>query len=247
MNLNGKIAVVTGSSKGIGAAIALSLAKAGADVAVNYNRDQAGADEIVRQIMEMGRKAKAYKADVSIAAEVEQLTDAVIADFGRIDILVNNAGITRDTLLVRMKEEDWDQVLDTNLKSMFLCTKAVGKLMMKQRSGKIINITSVIGLIGNPGQANYAAAKAGVIGFTQTVAKELGSRGINVNAIAPGFIVSHMTEQLSEELKTKMLSSIPLGRFGKPEDVADLALFLASDQSDYITGQVFNVDGGMVM
>lgn len=247
MNLSGKIAIVTGSSKGIGAAIALRLAKAGADIAVNYNRDQAGAEAVVRQIEAMGRKAKAYKSDVAQAVEVEQMMEAVIADFGRIDILVNNAGITRDTLLVRMKEEDWDQVLDTNLKSMFLCTKTVAKPMMKQRSGKIINITSVIGLIGNPGQANYAAAKAGVIGFTQTVAKELGSRGIHVNAIAPGFIISLMTEQLPEDLKTKMLSSIPLGRFGKPEDVADLALFLASDQSDYITGQVFNVDGGMVM
>lgn len=247
MNLSGKIAIVTGSSKGIGAAIALRLAKAGADIAVNYNRDQAGAEAVVRQIEAMGRKAKAYKSDVAQAVEVEQMMEAVIADFGRIDILVNNAGITRDTLLVRMKEEDWDQVLDTNLKSMFLCTKTVAKPMMKQRSGKIINITSVIGLIGNPGQANYAAAKAGVIGFTQTVAKELGSRGIHVNAIAPGFIISPMTEQLPEDLKTKMLSSIPLGRFGKPEDVADLALFLASDQSDYITGQVFNVDGGMVM
>lgn len=247
MNLKGKIAVVTGSSKGIGAAIALGFAGAGADIAVNYNRDQAGAEEIVRRIGELGRKAIAYRADVSAAGEVEGMMESIIRDFGRIDILVNNAGITRDTLLVRMKEEDWDRVIDTNLKSMFLCTKVVAKAMMKQRSGKIINITSVIGLIGNPGQANYAAAKAGVIGFTQTVAKELGSRGIHVNAIAPGFIVSQMTEQLPEDVKNKLLDSIPLGRFGKPEDVADLALFLASDQSDYITGQVFHVDGGMVM
>lgn len=247
MNLNGKIALVTGSSKGIGAAIALAYAKAGADVAVNYNRDQAGAEEIVRQITEMGRKAKAYKADVAISEQVDTMIDAINTDFGRIDILVNNAGITRDTLLVRMKEDDWDQVMDTNLKSMFLCTKAVGKSMMKQRSGKIINVTSVVGLIGNPGQANYTAAKAGVLGFTKTVAKELGARGVQVNAIAPGFIMSQMTETLPEDVKEKMLASIPLGRFGKPEDVADLALFLASAQSDYITGQVFNVDGGMVM
>ncbi|AZR72748.1 3-oxoacyl-[acyl-carrier-protein] reductase [Anoxybacter fermentans] len=247
MNLNGKVAVVTGSSKGIGAAIALAYAKAGAEVAINYNRDKAGAEEIVRKIQAMGHKAKAYQADVSNPDQVKEFIDAVMNDFGKIDILVNNAGITRDTLLVRMKEEDWDRVMDVNLKSMFLCTKAVAKAMIKQRSGKIINITSVVGLIGNPGQANYTAAKAGVIGFTKTVAKELGPRGIQVNAIAPGFIISQMTESLPEKVKEKMLSSIPLGRFGKPEDVADLALFLASDKSDYITGQVFNVDGGMVM
>lgn len=247
MNLSGKVAVITGSSKGIGAAIGIAFAEAGADVVINYNRDQAGAEEVVRQITEMGRKAKAYKADVASGTEVEAFFEEVQKDFGKIDILVNNAGITRDTLLVRMKEEDWDEVMDTNLKSMFLCTRIVGKSMMKQRSGKIINITSVVGLIGNPGQANYTAAKAGTIGFTKTVAKELGSRGVQVNAIAPGFIVSRMTEALPEEVKNKMLSSIPLGRFGKPEDVADLALFLASDKSDYITGQVFNVDGGMVM
>lgn len=247
MNLSGKVAVITGSSKGIGAAIGIAFAKAGADVVINYNRDQAGAEEVVRQITEMGRKAKAYKADVANSAEVEAFFDEVQKDFGKIDVLVNNAGITRDTLLVRMKEDDWDEVMDTNLKSMFLCTRAVAKSMMKQRSGKIINITSVVGLIGNPGQANYTAAKAGTIGFTKTVAKELAARGVQVNAIAPGFIISRMTDSLSEEVKNKMLSVIPLGRFGKPEDVADLALFLASDKSDYITGQVFNVDGGMVM
>lgn len=247
MNLTGKVAIVTGSSKGIGAAIALAFAGAGADVAVNYNRDQAGAEEVVRQIGEMGRKAKAYKADVADSEQVQMMIDSIVTDFGRIDILVNNAGITKDNLLVRMKEDDWDQVMSTNLKSMFLCTKAVTKLMMKQRSGKIINISSVVGLTGNPGQANYTAAKAGVVGFTMTVAKEMGSRGIHVNAIAPGFIMSQMTETLSESVKEKMLSSVPLGRFGKPTDVADLALFLASDKSDYITGQVFNVDGGMVM
>lgn len=247
MNLTGKVAIVTGSSKGIGAAIALAFANAGADVAVNYNRDQAGAEEIVRQIGEMGRKAKAYKADVADSEQVQTMIDSVVTDFGRIDILVNNAGVTKDNLLVRMKEDDWDQVMNTNLKSMFLCTKAVTKLMMKQRSGKIVNVSSVVGLTGNPGQANYTAAKAGVVGFTMTVAKEMGSRGIQVNAIAPGFIESQMTETLSDSVKEKMLSSIPLGRFGKPTDVADLALFLASDKSDYITGQVFNVDGGMVM
>lgn len=247
MDLTGQVAIITGSSKGIGAAIGLTFAKAGADVAINYNSDQAGAEEIVSQITAMGRKAKAYKADVSIAEEVENMFSAILTDFGRIDILVNNAGITRDNLLVRMKEGEWDDVMDANLKSVFLCTRLAAKSMMKQRRGKIINITSVVGLTGNPGQANYTAAKAGVVGFTKTIAKELGSRGIRVNAIAPGFILSRMTESLSDDIKNKMLSSIPLGRFGKPEDVADLALFLASDKSDYITGQVFNVDGGMVM
>ncbi len=247
MNLEGKVAVVTGSSKGIGAAIALKLAQAGADVAVNYNRDQAGAEAVVRQIVDLGRKAKAYGADVAITEQVQGMFNAISEDFGKIDILVNNAGITRDTLLMRMKEDDWDKVIETNLKSMFLCTKAISKAMLKQRSGKIINITSVVGFIGNPGQANYAAAKAGVMGFTRTIAREFGSRGINVNAIAPGFIESQMTAELPDDVKETMFKSIPLGRFGKPEDVADLALFLASEKSDYITGQVFNVDGGMVM
>ncbi|MCK4259033.1 MAG: 3-oxoacyl-[acyl-carrier-protein] reductase [Halanaerobiales bacterium] len=247
MNLSGKVAVVTGSSKGIGAAIALSLAKAGADVAVNYARDTEGAEKIVSQITELGRRSKAYQADVSNVDQVNTMMNEIIENFGKVDILVNNAGITADGLLLRMKEEDWDRVLDINLKGVFLCTKAITKKMMKQRSGKIINITSVVGLIGNPGQANYTAAKAGVIGFTKTIAREFGSRGIQVNAIAPGYIISKMTESLPEEVKESMLKSIPLGRFGNVEDVADLTLFLSSDKSDYITGQVFNVDGGMVM
>lgn len=247
MNLEGKVALITGSSKGIGAAIALALAEAGADVAVNYNRDQIGAENIVQKIIDKGRRAKAYGANVADSELVQKMVNEVKDDFGKIDILVNNAGITRDALLVRMKDEDWDQVLDVNLKSIFLCTKYIGKMMMRQRSGKIINVTSVVGLIGNPSQANYSAAKAGVIGFTKTTAREFSSRGINVNAIAPGFIVSQMTEILSEKVKQNMLDSIPLGRFGKPEEVAELALFLASDKSNYITGQVFNVDGGMVM
>ncbi len=247
MNLSGKVAVVTGSSKGIGAAIALAYAKAGADVAINYGRDHEGAEKIVNQITELGRKSKAYSADVSDAEQVKTMMDSIYEDFGKIDILVNNAGITRDTLLMRMKEDDWDRVVDINLKGVFLFTKAVTKKMMKKRSGKIINITSVVGLVGNPGQANYTAAKAGVIGFTKTVAREFGSRGIQANAIAPGYILTKMTETLPEEAKETMLNSIPLGRFGKAENVADLALFLASDKSDYITGQVFNVDGGMVM
>lgn len=247
MDLTGKIAVVTGSSKGIGAAIAVAFAEAGADVAVNYARDKAGADEVVKQIEALGRKAKAYGADVSKADQVKDMFDAIEKDLGSVDILVNNAGVTKDTLFVRMKEEDWDWVMDINLKGIFLCSKAVARSMMKKRSGKIINISSVVGLIGNPGQANYTAAKAGVLGFTKTLAKEFGSRGIQVNAIAPGFIMSRMTEDLPEDVKETMLNNIPLGRFGKPEDVADLAIFLASEKSDYITGQVFNVDGGMVM
>lgn len=247
MNLTGKIAVVTGSSKGIGAAIALAFAKAGADVAVNYARDKEGAEEIVKQIEEMGRRAKAYGADVSQADQVKDMFKAIEKDLGSVDILVNNAGVTKDALFIRMKEEDWDWVMDINLKGIFLCSKAVAKSMMKKRSGKVINISSVVGLIGNPGQANYTAAKAGVLGFTKTLARELGARGIQVNAIAPGFIESRMTDELPENVKETMLNNIPLGRFGKSEDVADLALFLASEKSDYITGQVFNVDGGMVM
>lgn len=247
MILENKVALVTGSSKGIGAAIALAYAAAGADVAVNYNRDQAGAEKIVKQIEKLGCRAKAYGADVSNAEQVKAMVSSISKEFGKIDILVNNAGITRDNIILRMKEDDWDQVIDTNLKSMFLCSKAVSKKMLKQRSGKIINLTSVIGLIGNPGQVNYSAAKAGVLGLTKTLAKELGSIGVTVNAIAPGFIVSQMSDTVAEEVKEQMLKSIPLGRFGKPEDVADLALFLSSDKSDYITGQVFNVDGGMVM
>lgn len=247
MNLQGKVALVTGSSKGIGAAIALAYARAGADVLINYNRDQSGAEKIVQQIKQLGCRTKAYGADVSNAEQVKTMVSEIVKEFDKIDILVNNAGITRDNILFRMKENDWDQVIDTNLKSMFLCTKAVSKKMLKKRSGKIINITSVIGLIGNPGQVNYAAAKAGILGLTKTLAKELGPIGINVNAIAPGFIVTQMSDEIADELKEQMLNSIPLGRFGKPEDVADLALFLSSDKSDYITGQVFNVDGGMVM
>ena len=247
MNLQGKVALVTGSSKGIGAAIALVYARAGADVLINYNRDQMGAEKIVQEIEQLGCRTKAYGADVSDAKQVKEMISENVTQFGKIDILVNNAGITRDNLIFRMKEDAWDQVIDTNLKGMFLCTKEVSKKMLKQRSGKIINITSVIGLIGNPGQVNYAAAKAGILGLTKTLAKELAQVGINVNAIAPGFIVTQMSDEIPEEIKEQMLNSIPLGRFGKPEDVADLALFLSSDKSDYITGQVFNVDGGMVM
>ena len=247
MNLDGKVAVVTGSSRGIGSAIALAMAEAGADVIINYYSGEEEAQKMVEKVEAKGVKSKAYQADVSNADDVKKFIKAVKKDFGKIDIMVNNAGITRDTLLMRMKEKDWDRVLDVNLKSVFLCTKAVSRIMMKQRSGKIINISSVVGLIGNPGQANYTAAKAGVVGFTKTIARELGSRNVNVNAIAPGFIESDMTESLPEKVKEEMLNSIPLDRFGKPEDVADLALFLASDKSDYITGQVLNVDGGMVM
>lgn len=244
-HLSEQVAIVTGASRGIGRAVALELAAAGAKVVVNYARSSTAADEVVAQIQAGGGEAIALQADVSDAAQVSTLVEAARQQWGRIDVLVNNAGITRDTLLVRMKLEDWQAVIDLNLTGMFLCAQAVGKIMLKQRSGRIINIASVAGQMGNPGQANYSAAKAGAIGFTRTIAKELASRGITVNAIAPGFIATDMTENLDAE---GILKYIPLGRYGKPEEVAGMVRFLAADPAAaYITGQVFNVDGGMVM
>ena len=244
MILNGQVALVTGASRGIGKAIALKLAQAGCNVAVN---DVLEAAETVSEIKALGVDAAAITANIAVSADVDNMVNQTINTFGRIDILVNNAGITRDTLLIRMNEEDWDAVLDVNLKGVFNCTKAVIKYMIKQRYGRIINIASVVGIIGNIGQANYAASKAGVIGFTKTMARELASRNITVNAVAPGFIKSKMTEVLSEEIKNKMLANIPLGEFGDPEDVANAVLFFATPAAKYITGQVLNVDGGMVM
>ncbi|MBD2455923.1 3-oxoacyl-[acyl-carrier-protein] reductase [Nostoc sp. FACHB-87] len=245
-SLKGKVAIITGGSRGIGKAIALELAKYGASVVVNYASSSTAADNVVAEITSVGGQALALQADVSQAEQVEALINATTEKFGRVDILVNNAGITRDTLLLRMKPEEWQAVIDLNLTGVFLCTRAVSKLMLKQRSGRIINITSVAGQMGNPGQANYSAAKAGVIGFTKTVAKELATRGITVNAVAPGFITTDMTSNLSNT--EEILKFIPLGRYGQPKEVAGMVRFLAADPAaNYITGQVFNVDGGMVM
>ncbi|MDD4084389.1 MAG: 3-oxoacyl-[acyl-carrier-protein] reductase [Acholeplasmataceae bacterium] len=247
MQIEGKVAFVTGASRGIGRAIAIKLAEAGADVAVNFAGNAAAAEEVAAEIRKLGRKAVLVQGDVSSTKAAAEMVDSVIAEFGRCDILINNAGITRDGLLMRMKEEDWDAVLDTNLKGVFNCTKAVLKYMMKQRSGKIVNIASVVGVMGNAGQANYAAAKAGCIGFTKSVAKEAASRGITVNAVAPGLIATDMTKILPEKVLEEMTSGIPLKRAGLPEDVANAVLFLVSDDAAYITGQTLHVDGGMVM
>lgn len=247
MKLEGKKALVTGASRGIGRAIALALAAAGADVAVNYAGSEAAAKEVAAEIEAMGRKAFVVQADISQNAASTEMVDAVVKEFGRIDILVNNAGITRDGLLMRMKEEDWDAVLTTNLKGVFNCTKAAVKYMMKQRAGRIVSISSVVGLMGNAGQANYAAAKAGVIGFTKAVAKEVAARGITVNAVAPGFIKTDMTSVLPEKVVESLVASIPQSRLGEPEDIARAVLFLVSDDANYITGQTLHVDGGMVM
>ncbi len=245
-NLRGQVAIVTGASRGIGRAIALELSKQGAKIVINYAASSEKADAVVDTITQAGGDAISLQANVSKVEEVDALVNAVIEKFSRVDILVNNAGITRDTLLLRMKPEDWQAVIDINLTGVFLCTKAVSKIMLKQRSGRIINITSVAGQMGNPGQANYSAAKAGVIGFTKTVAKELASRGITVNAVAPGFIATDMTGNLSNT--EEIVKFIPLGRYGQPEEIAGMVRFLAADTAAaYITGQVFNVDGGMVM
>ncbi|MCL5058721.1 MAG: 3-oxoacyl-[acyl-carrier-protein] reductase [Actinobacteria bacterium] len=247
MYLNGRVAVVTGSSRGIGRAVALALAREGADVVVNYSGREADAREVAEAITAMGRRALALRADVADPAQAAGLVEEAVKNFGRLDILVNNAGVTRDNLIPRIKEEDWDAVLSVNLKGAFNCIKSAIRPMLKARWGRIINITSVAGITGNAGQANYCASKAGLIGLTKSAAKEFGSRSITVNAVAPGYIVSEMTESLPAEAKNKMLAGIPLGRPGMPEDIAALVVFLAGESAAYITGQVITVDGGMTM
>lgn len=247
MKLTGKTAIVTGGARGIGRAIAMTLAAAGANIVINYSSSSKAADEVVEEARKLGVKALAFKADVSKDEEIENLVKQVLNDFGSIDILVNNAGITRDNLLIRMSEKDFMDVIDTNLKGAFICTKHVSKVMMKQRAGKIINIASVVGVMGNAGQSNYSASKAGLIGFTKSIAKEIAKRGINVNAVAPGYIQTDMTASLPDKVKEEFLNGIPLSRAGMPQDVANAVLFLSSEYSDYITGQVINIDGGMVM
>lgn len=245
--MEGKVALVTGASRGIGQAIAEKLASRGVKVVINYAGSKDKAQAIRDKIVSAGGQAEIYQANVANNEEVEAMVAFTTATYGQLDILVNNAGITRDTLLMRMKESDWDDVININLKGVFNCTKAVSRQMMKQRSGRIINMASVVGIAGNAGQANYVAAKAGVIGLTKTAAKELATRGITVNAIAPGFIETDMTDELSDQVKEEILKQIPLGKMGSTSDIANTVEFLASDQASYITGQTLVVDGGMVM
>jgi len=243
--LDGKRALITGASRGIGRDVALRLASEGASVALNYQSGGVEAVAVAKEIADAGGTAIVVQGSVGIAAEAESLIERTLSDLGGLDILVNNAGITRDNLVMRMSEEDWDAVLDTNLKGAFLCTKAAVRLMLRQRSGRIVNMSSVVGISGNAGQANYSAAKAGLIGFTKTIAREVASRGITVNAVAPGFITTRMVEGLGEEVRAQILERIPLGRFGAPEEVAACVAFLASDDAAYITGQVVGIDGGL--
>ncbi len=245
MNLSTKVAIVTGSSRGIGRAIALKLAEVGATVVVNDIGKAEPVESVAEEIRAMNRQSLAVLADVSSPSDVTKLVETTISRYGKVDILVNNAGITRDQLIMRMSDQEWDEVLNVDLKSVFLCTRAALRTMVKQRWGRIISIASVVGIVGNPGQANYASAKAGIIGFTRTIAKEVASRGITVNAIAPGFIDTDMTRRLREEWKQQLKKQIPLGYFGSPRDVAEAVAFLASEEARYITGQVLNVDGGM--
>lgn len=243
--LNGKNAIVTGASRGIGRAIALKLADLGANVVLNYRSDVNSVEEVVKQIEAKGVKALTVQGDVSSFEDAKRIIDEANKNLGSIDILVNNAGITKDTLIMRMKEEDFDKVIEVNLKGVFNCTKNVVPIMMKQRCGKIINISSVVGLSGNAGQSNYAAAKAGIIGFTKSIAKEIASRGITANAVAPGFVETDMTKKLNDRVKEGIMTSIPLKRMATPEDIANTVAFLSSDMAAYITGQVISVDGGM--
>lgn len=243
-------AIVTGAGRGgrgIGRGIAVALAKAGCDIAVTARTNIADAEAVAEAVREMGREALAIQADVADSASVEALFEKVKTEWGRVDVLVNNAGLTRDTLLLRMSEDDWDAVLDANLKGAFLCTRTAAKIMLKQKSGRIINITSINGQVGSPGQANYSASKAGMIGLTKTVAKELASRGITVNAVAPGFIETQMTDFAQGDAREELLKRIPLGRFGSIDDVGAVVAFLASDAASYITGQVITVDGGLTV
>ena len=245
MDLSDKIAIVTGSGRGIGREIALKLAEVGANIVINDIGDLSPVESVVEEIRAMNRESLAVMADVSSSSDVAKLVDEVISTFGKVDILVNNAGITRDQLLLRMSDEDWDRVISVNLKSVFLCTRAVLKHMVKQRRGRIVNIASIVGIVGNAGQANYASSKAGIIGFTRSIAKEVASRGITVNAVAPGFIDTQMTQQINEKQQQEMKSRIPLGYLGTPRDVAEAVAFFASEEARYITGQVLNIDGGM--
>lgn len=247
MSLSGKIAVVTGGSRGIGRAICQRLAALGATVIVNYVSNPAAAEETVQSIRSAGGKAEPVQFNVAVAGEIEAAFKKILEAHGRVDILVNNAGITRDGLLMKMKDEQWDEVLNTNLKGVFLCAKAVSRAMMKQRWGRIINITSVVGFAGNAGQANYAAAKAGIVGFTKSVAKELASRGITVNGVAPGYIATDMTRDLSEEVTNTIKAEIPMGVLGEADDIAGAVAYLASDDARYVTGQFIHVNGGMFM
>ncbi|WP_100404513.1 3-oxoacyl-[acyl-carrier-protein] reductase [Bacillus solitudinis] len=245
--LQGKVAIVTGASRGIGRSIALELARHGANIVVNYAGSKERAEQVVVEIKQLGSDAIAIQADVASSDQVQTLVKETMDAFNRIDILINNAGITRDNLIMRMKEEEWDDVINTNLKGVFNCSKAVTRQMMKQRYGRIINIASVVGVLGNAGQANYVAAKAGVIGLTKTMARELANRNIHVNAVAPGFIETDMTDELNDDMKVQLLGQIPLATLGKPENIATVVRFLVSSDADYMTGQTLHVDGGMVM